>query len=210
MEMIAELPPFGEEQALVEIFSEIAGSQYAFLRTTSHMYAQSNRYIKILAVKLSPFLPDYRREFEASPKYEVYRNWIKQILLERIPDPSVKRILQLSDKSEISNLTPENKHLRAKFSDAVSGVLRKLKKHVYKDDKHYKRCFLCGYEVKLLLVTCVNCMAHFHYRCLRANRRKCSRCLTSFVKESTISLCITDRPNPQGHYADSNATLFSS
>lgn len=32
MEMIAELPPFGEEQALVEIFSEIAGSQYAFLR----------------------------------------------------------------------------------------------------------------------------------------------------------------------------------
>ncbi len=97
-----------------------------------------------------------------------------------------------SDKQEIRNMSPENKAYRKKFSDAVSGVMRKLKKYIYEDCRHYRQCILCSKDINWLLVMCVGCKTCFHLGCLKRFGKKCSRCNRSFQKNDKSLLSITN------------------
>eukprot|EP01040_Poterioochromonas_malhamensis_P000053 gene53-57_t len=170
MNILAQQAPFGDEQALIELFTHMAGNQYVFLRKSKQIYEHSDHYIKFLAREIEQYLPEYRSDFEQSPKYKTYQSWIKLVLLERLPHQALKNVVLISDKQEIRNLSPENKAYRKKFSDAVSGVMRKLKKYIYED-------------------CCKTC---FHLGCLKRFGKRCSRCNRSFQKNDKSLLSITN------------------
>ena len=60
------------------------------------------------------------------------------MFLKYIIDPKRKEIISISDPEKITKLTPAEKLIRKRFSDCVSGIMRKLKKYVYEDTKSYK------------------------------------------------------------------------
>mmetsp|Transcript_28256 Transcript_28256/g.30865 ORF Transcript_28256/g.30865 Transcript_28256/m.30865 type:complete len:187 (+) Transcript_28256:7-567(+) len=174
MNILAQQAPFGDEQALIELFTHMAGNQYVFLRKSKQIYEHSDHYIKFLAREIEQYLPEYRSDFEQSPKYKTYQSWIKLVLLERLPHQALKNVVLISDKQEIRNLSPENKAYRKKFSDAVSGVMRKLKKYIYEDCRQYRQCILCSKNIDWLLVMCVGCKTCFHVGCLKRFGKRCS------------------------------------
>lgn len=171
------------ERELLEEFAHAAFMQQRLNSFKANYFNNSNQYIKQLATWIGPNLPETKFLFVASPKYIQYQNIIKSYVFKSVADQERKRIISISDPEQIKDLGEAEKRVRKKISDSVSGIMRKLKKYVYEDDKSYKNCILCSETIFYLKVSCVDCSTYFHYKCLLLHGLKCSRCGLDFAEE---------------------------
>lgn len=181
-----ELVEYTQERELLEEFTHVAFMQQRLNNFKARFFNNSNHYIKHLALWIEPNLPPTKFQFVQSPKYITYQNIIKNYVFKYIIDQKRKEIISISDPEKITKLTPAEKLIRKRFSDCVSGIMRKLKKYVYEDTKSYKKCVICSEKIIRLKVSCVQCSTFYHYKCLALQGLKCTRCGQDFAEECLI------------------------
>jgi hypothetical protein len=149
-------------------------------------------HVEHAAMLVSSYMPENKSDFKSNSRaYKACRHEISLLLLKYVVDPEVKRIIKLENSSEIRQLSPKQKVYRKKFSDAVSEILRKLKKYVYEVESRGKKCTICRQVINLLILTCVGCRSSFHYRCLHNQDLKCTFCGTSLNETDQPTIALT-------------------